>query len=125
MVRLVRLVKLYKIATEKRKHQKIEAELMELVKSGAIPWEAMEQRRNLFQQRDSKLSSVLTEIITQRVIVLVLVMLLCIPLMTQTSIDNAPEVAVKNLHFFNANRTGSGGLTILRQQTNQFIEPLT
>ena len=122
MVRLVRLVKLYKIATEKRKHQKIEAELMELVKSGAIPWEAMEQRRNLFQQRDSKLSSVLTEIITQRVIVLVLVMLLCIPLMTQTSIDNAPEVAVKNLHYFNTNRTGSGGLTILRQQTNQFIE---
>ena len=120
MVRLVRLVKLYKIATEKAKHQKIETELMELVKSGAIPWEAMEQRRNLFQQRDSKLSSVLSEIITQRVIVLVLVMLLCIPLMTQTSVDNAPEVAIKSLHSYNAHRSVAGGTAVLDQQVNQF-----
>ena len=110
MVRLVRLVKLYKIATEKRKHQKIEAELRDLVKSGAITWEAMEQRRNLFQQRDSKLSSVLSEIITQRVIVLVLVMLLGIPLMTQIAIDNATAVAIKTLHKFNAQRASCGGI---------------
>lgn len=94
---------------------------MDLVKSGAIPWEAMEQRRNLFQQRDSKLSSVLSEIITQRVIVLVLVMLLCIPLMTQISIDNAPEVAIKNLHKFNAQRASCGGIEVLRHQVNEFV----
>ena len=122
MVRLVRLVKLYKIATEKRKHQKIEAELMELVKTGAIPWEALEQRRNLFQQRDSKLSSVLSEIITQRVIVLVLVMLICVPLLTTTTVDNAPMEATHNLHIFNYQASSAGGEEMLELQFNKFKE---
>ena len=83
MVRLVRIVKLYKIAAEKAKNVSIENELMKLVRSGAITYETVEQRRSLFKNRESRLGSHLSEIMTQRIIVIVLIMLLCVPLLTQ------------------------------------------
>lgn len=106
MVRLVRLVKVYKIAQEKKKNAKIERELNKLVMSGAITMAAVEQRRKLFQTRQSRLGTQLSETITQRVIMLVLIMLIVVPLLTQTSSDNAPLKLTEDLQDFNIKASG-------------------
>ena len=63
---------------------------------------AVEQRRKLFQTRQSRLGTQLSETITQRVIMLVLIMLIVVPLLTQTTVDKAPESLTHDLQYFNS-----------------------
>lgn len=91
LVRLVRLVRLYKIATEKRKKARKEAELMEMVRCGEIDYVDIEKFRLLYDSRSSKIGAMLSAAITKKVIILVLVILIILPLIQYTVVDNGPR----------------------------------
>merc|ERR1711871_799673 len=103
MVRLVRIVKLYKIQSERRRAANLEAELLELVRQGAVSYDEIETQRALYQQRQSKVGGLLSDSITRRVIIIVLLMLFGVPLLQNVSEDYEREFAVESLHYFNVN----------------------
>lgn len=90
MVRLVRLVKLYKVASERRRSARIEQELYELVRQGALTYDEVAAQRSLYQQRQSKVGGQLSDSITRRVILIILVMLVGVRIIQQ-SISYQPE----------------------------------
>ena len=82
MVRLVRIVKLYKIQAERRRAARLEAELLDLVRQGAVSYEDIATQRALYEQRQSKVGGLLSDSITRRVITIVLLMVLIVPVLT-------------------------------------------
>lgn len=108
LVRLVRLVKLYKVASARRLRQKQLQELHELVRVGAIDslkLEEEQQKLALNDSRQSKLGSQLSESITRRVIVLVLVILCILPVITYIPDNHVTFTSTKLLHDYNKNFT--------------------
>merc|ERR1711871_214570 len=103
MVRLVRIVKLYKIQSERRRAANLEAELLELVRQGAVSYDEIETQRALYQQRQSKVGGLLSDSITRRVIIIVLLMLFGVPLLQNVSEDYEREFAVETLQYYNIN----------------------
>ena len=101
LVRLVRLVRLYKIAMEKRQKMKEDLEIQKLIQSGNVTYEEVQKQRMLNQKRESKLGEKLSNIITQKVIILVLTMVIIIPLLTSASDNGAPAFATKFLQSLN------------------------
>ena len=101
LVRLVRLVKLYKIASERRKKIKQEEEMMELVRTGALKFEEVVKQRELYNTRQSKLGEQLSESTTQRVVVIVLVMVCILPLLEVPTANYGPRFSTQLLHHFN------------------------
>lgn len=103
MVRLVRIVKLYKIQSERRRAANLEAELLELVRQGAVSYDEIETQRALYQQRQSKVGGLLSDSITRRVIIIVLLMLFGVPLLQSVATNSEREFAVESLHYYNIN----------------------
>ena len=108
LVRLVRLVKLYKVASAKKLRQRQEQELYELVRVGAIDSTKLEEEQQklaLNDSRQSKLGSQLSESITRRVIILVLVILCVLPIITYIPSNTVTNTSTKLLHDYNMNFT--------------------
>jgi len=100
MVRLVRLVKLYKIQSERRRAARLEAELLELVRQGAVSYDDIATQRALYQQRQSKVGGLLSDSITQRVITIVLCMLFFVPILQPVIQNQENEYATEVLAHF-------------------------
>jgi hypothetical protein len=105
MTRLVRIVKLCKIAAEKRKERanRLEAEM--LVEQGLLDQaEGMqvENEATVEVVRQSKVGAELSDIIIRRVIVIVLIMLCCVPLLTTSDPDYTEAVSTHLLHTLHA-----------------------
>lgn len=100
MVRLVRLVKIYKIQAERRRATRLEAELLDLVRQGAVSYDDIATQRALYQQRQSKVGGLLSDSITRRVITIVLVMLFVVPFLQFAIIDEERVASVKSLAYF-------------------------
>ena len=97
LVRLVRLVKLYKAVTERRKRAREEAELMELVQIGAMTMEDIEKTKAMYNDKQSRLGSQLSESTTKRVIVIVLIMLCVLPVISIYDSNIGPQYATSLL----------------------------
>jgi hypothetical protein len=101
LVRLVRLVKLYKIQFSKWKKAKEEKELFELASYGIITMEEAINYQSLHEKRsNSKLGSRLSDSITKKVMVIVLVMIIILPLLTFTAVDHSSHFAMDFLQRF-------------------------
>jgi len=88
MVRLVRLVKLYKFTSQKRREKKMHQELMHLVENGHVKGDEIEAYVSKFTtNKQSKVGAELSDIITRRVIIAVLLMLCVVPLLSYSSSD--------------------------------------
>ena len=68
---------------------------------GLLLPQEIENRRQLYKERGSKLGAQLSESTTKRVIILVLIMLCVIPLLTYNPVDNQSVVALDILHWYN------------------------
>jgi len=101
LVRLVRLVKLYKIASERRKKAKQEEEMMELVRTGALRYEEVVKQRELYNTRQSRLGEQLSESTTQRVVIIVLIMVCVLPLLDVPAANYGPDFSTRLLQSFN------------------------
>ena len=105
LVRLVRLIKLQKIASEKRNRLKRERDLTELVRRGIVDYEEEKAKMDLNEYRQSKLGAQLTDAITKKVIILVLVMVILLPFVNYSPANYYNEFAVTYLHSVNKNLT--------------------
>lgn len=105
LVRLIRLVRVYKIASDRRKRIQEEEDLLALAEYGIIDYDDIDKHRQLNSKHTSKLGAQLSESITQKVIIIVLVMIIVLPLLTYTSRDESSEFAMKSLHAFNIDPT--------------------
>jgi len=112
MVRLVRLVKLYKITSQRNRERKMIEELGKLVELGHVDQEDIDMylTKMTSTQRQSKVGSELSDIITRRVIVAVLLMLLVVPLLSYTSSVQDEQQATEFLQSINLN-AGMGEAT--------------
>ena len=87
MARLIRLVKLYKITSQRKRERKMIEDLNKLVEMGHMDQRDIDsyiERMNT-SQKQSKVGAELSDIITRRVIVAVLLMLLVVPLLSYSS----------------------------------------
>ncbi|RYH04925.1 hypothetical protein EON65_46090, partial [archaeon] len=105
LVRVIRLLRLYRIAYERRKRKQEEKELMELVNLGIIDHEELEKQKKVNDHRTSELGAQLSKNITQKVIVMIILMIIVLPLLSFTSVDRSSDFAIKMLHAFNMNDT--------------------
>ena len=96
-MRLVRLVKLYKAVIERRKRAHEEAELMELVHIGVMTMDDIEKTKAMYNDKQSRLGSQLSESTTKRVIIVVLVMLCILPLISVYDSNIGPQYATSLL----------------------------
>lgn len=87
MVRLIRLVKLYKVTSQRNREKKVVQDLNKLIKLGRIGQQDMGTylKKITSSQKQSKVGAELSDIITRRVIVAVLLMLLIVPLLSYSS----------------------------------------
>ena len=86
MARLVRLVKLYKVTSQRSREKQQFNDLKKLVESGHLePSEIQEYLDKSSAQKQSKVGAELSDIITRRVIIVVLLMLCIVPLLTYSS----------------------------------------
>ncbi len=76
---------------------------MELVRVGVIEYDEVEKARALYNDTQSRLGIRLSETITRRVIVLVLVMLIVLPLLAVNEDDYSGNVGLNLLHDANIN----------------------
>jgi len=101
MVRLVRLVRLYKIASNRRKEREIADELDVLVDQGVISDEERFQKGQLHATRQSKVGAELSDTITRRVILIILLMLCFVPFLSYSQTNTIEAYAARGLHEFN------------------------
>ena len=102
MARLVRLVKLYKVTSQRSREKQQINDLKKLVESGQFSHdEIQDYLAKSRSQKQSKVGAELSDIITRRVIVAVLLMLCIVPLLTYSSpVDDELE-ATLFLHDIN------------------------
>ena len=103
LVRLVRLVRLYKLFMEKRRKLNEDREIQKLIEKGDVTFEEVQKQRMLNEKRQSALGEQLSNIITQKVIILVLTMVIIIPVLQPDGTNNAPDYGVRFLQKVNAN----------------------
>ena len=107
MARLVRLVKLYKISSQRRREKRNMEDLQKLVDLGHMNESDLNakldrDRKSSYQvQKQSKVGAELSDIITRRVIVAVLLMLLVVPLLSYSSAIQEESEATKFLQAVN------------------------
>jgi len=96
MARLVRLVKLYKVTSQRSREKQKLTDLKKLVESGHFSHDEIQdylEKSNA--QKQSKVGAELSDIITRRVIVVVLLMLCIVPLLTYSSpIDDELDATI-------------------------------
>lgn len=109
MARLVRLVKLYKITSQRKRERKLMEDLGKLIEMGHLNREDVNAyvEKMRLSQKPSKVGSELSDIITRRVIIAVLLMLLVVPLLSYTSSISDEVQATQFLQLMNI-RAGSG-----------------
>lgn len=95
------------MASERRRRQHQDEELLELVRIGAIEESEVAKQRGLYNQRQSRLGDELAESTTRRVIIIILLVLILIPVLMYTPANNGPEFVTKFLHTFNTNQVVS------------------
>jgi hypothetical protein len=112
MVRLLRLVKLYKITSQRQREKKIIEDLGKLVEMGHIQQDDLDyhRERRTSSQKQSKVGAELSDIITRRVIVAVLMMLLVVPLLSYSSTIDDEREATDFLQSINV-QSGAGSNT--------------
>jgi class 3 adenylate cyclase len=101
LVRLVRLVRVYRIAAEKRARKEHEETLDELARIGAITWDEVEAQKLLFNSKQSRLGKQLSDSITRRVIIMILILLIIIPVIMYQTPNAGPEFTAQVLNIFN------------------------
>eukprot|EP01038_Epipyxis_sp_PR26KG_P015176 gene15176-20442_t len=104
LVRLVRIVRLYRIALDRQKKAQQEAELLNLVRTGQMTYDEMNSIRSLDTQRQSRLGTQLSDSTTQRVIVMVLILLIVVPQLQYAKSNYGFEFTTKAIHQFNINQ---------------------
>jgi len=123
MVRLVRLVKLYKITSRRRRERKMMDDLQKLVEMGHIDHsEVAQYLAKMNAQKQSKVGAELSDIITRRVIIAVLMMLCVVPLLSWSPSVQDEREATQFLHAINVD-AGSGSeaeCEYLARSTNEF-----
>ena len=83
MIRLVRLVKLYKITSQRRKEKKMLEDLELLIEEGRMDADEIDNYKfQLTHHQQSKVGTDLVDMITRKVITMILLMLLMVPLLT-------------------------------------------
>lgn len=102
LIRLVRLARLYRVASERRARLEHEEDIMEMVRVGAIRFQDVERYRRNFSNRQSKLGTQLSESTTQRVILIILVLLIVIRILLYIPANHGPNFAVTFLESFNS-----------------------
>jgi hypothetical protein len=124
LVRLVRLVKLYKVSAERRLRKQQDDELMELVRIGVIKEEDIVKQRALYNSRQSRLGDQLSASTTQRVIVMILVMIIILPILLYSEVNKGPSFATDLLHRFNVaqNVDDAAKNVVLDTFTTSFVE---
>ena len=112
MARLLRLVKLYKITSQRQREKKITEDLEKLVEMGHIQKDDLDYHleRMTSSQKQSKVGAELSDIITRRVIVAVLLMLLVVPLLSYSSTIDDEREATDFLQSINI-QSGAGSMT--------------
>ena len=112
MARLVRLVKLYKITSQRNKERKMVEDLGKLIELGHVDRDDIDSYLDKMNssQRQSKVGSELSDIITRRVIIAVLLMLLVVPLLSYSSSAQDELQATELLQSINL-KAGLGGAT--------------
>lgn len=103
LVRLVRLVKLYKLASERLRKRREEAALLELVRQGLADYETEKKKMALYDERQSKLGSQLSDSIIRKVIILILLLLIVLPFLQTDVPDNTTSFTTSYLHSINCN----------------------
>lgn len=81
LVKVIRLARKYKLSSDRVARKAREEDLYELVRIGAISYDEVEKQLALYNERESKLGSQLSESITRRVIIILLLMISMIPLL--------------------------------------------
>ena len=120
MARLVRLVKLYKVTSQRSREKQQVEDLKKLVESGHFSHEEIQEYlEKSSAQKQSKVGAELSDIITRRVIIAVLLMLCVVPLLTYSSpVDDELE-ATLFLHETNIH-AGTGDCDYLERAVDQF-----
>jgi len=120
MARLVRLVKLYKVASQRKREQQKLNDLRKLVESGHLGHdEIQEYLEKSNSQKQSKVGAELSDIITRRVIIVVLLMLCVVPLLTYSSpIDDERDAT---LFLGRMNAQAGWNCNFLGSSVNNFI----
>ena len=119
MARLVRLVKLYKVTSQRNRERQQLADLKRLVELGHFSHdEIQEYMEKNGAKKQSKVGAELSDIITRRVIIAVLLMLCVVPMLTYSSpIDDASDVTF----FFHETNINAGlDCAYLEQSANNF-----
>ena len=119
MARLVRLVKLYKVTSQRSREKQQLEDLKQLVESGHFSHdEIQEYLEKSSAQKQSKVGAELSDIITRRVIIAVLLMLCIVPLLTYSSpVDDELEAT---LFLHETNIHAGNDCDYLRRSVNQF-----
>lgn len=124
MVRLVRLVKLYKITSQRRRERKMIEDLRKLVALGHIDHSEVSQHlEKMNAQKQSKVGAELSDIITRRVIIAVLMMLCVVPMLSWSPSVQDELEATMFLHAVNVEAgTGSDSADCeyLKSSTNTY-----
>lgn len=125
MARLVRLVKLYKITSQRRRERKMLDDLQKLVDMGQLePEDTAGFVEKMTYHKQSKVGAELSDIITRRVIIAVLLMLCVVPLLSYSSSGEDEKVATSFLHAVNINAGYGPNATCeyLRRSTFEFVD---
>jgi class 3 adenylate cyclase len=119
MARLVRLVKLYKVTSQRSREKQQLEDLKKLVESGHFSHdEIQEYLEKSSAQKQSKVGAELSDIITRRVIIAVLLMLCIVPLLTYSSpVDDELE---SMLFLHETNIHAGTDCDYLERSVNQF-----
>jgi class 3 adenylate cyclase len=123
MVRLVRLVKLYKVTSQKRREKKMIKELESMHEDGQVPQEEIEALMcKEHSRKQSKVGAELSDIITKRVILAVLLMLCVVPLLSYSSSGLDAEEATQYLQKVNVGVPSNGTMdcNILVESASSF-----
>lgn len=96
---------------------------MELVDLGLLDEEDVIKQKALNDRRSSKLGAILADSITQKVIVMILVMIIILPLLTYTEVDESSQFLVDVLMSFNL--AGNTVTTAAKQEVLSLAVSLT
>jgi hypothetical protein len=122
MARLIRLVKLYKITSQRKRERKIIEDISKLVENGYIDHDDIHAyiEKMTSSQQQSKVGAELSDIITRRVIIAVLLMLTIVPILTSSPSVDGEEKATAFLQSINV-QAGLRNCRYLLDSTRDYV----